>query len=150
MKNVLIVVQSFSGNTLELSQLIERNLFELDSSIQIQTERITSRNKLLLTNNENYDLILVGTFTWGKGEVHRDMQQFFVDNITTLRNTPIAYFGTGDTQFGGDELFCNAIEVLNSKVESTYSLLKVEQSPRGSQETQVKEWCINLLQKGEN
>lgn len=144
---VLKIVQSFSGNTMELSELIEKNLFELDSSIQITTVKLKRKEKIDLTNYQNYDMIMLGTFTWGKGAVHRDMQQLFVDNIAYLRTLPIVYFGTGDTQFGGDELFCNAIEILNSKVPSSYPLLKIEQSPRGSQEVKVKQWCKQILKR---
>ena len=147
---LLKVTQSFSGNTLELSELIEKNLLELNSSLTIDNINLKRKQRINLTNDTNYDMILLGTFTWGKGEVHTDMQQFFVDNIQILRNTNVAYFGTGDTQFGGDLLFCNALDVLHSKAPSIFPLLKIEQSPRGSQEDKVRQWCKTILKKGEN
>lgn len=54
-------------------------------------------------------------------------------------------FGTGETQFGGDELFCLAAVKLARFYDSKWQPLKIEQSPRGSQETRVKEWVEGVL-----
>lgn len=41
----------------------------------------------------------------------------------------VAVFGTGDTQFGGDELFCKAVDKLVQFYNSKWPGLKIEQSP---------------------
>lgn len=43
----------------------------------------------------------------------------------------IAVFWYGDTQFGGEELFCNAVNKLTKFYHSKWPGLKIEQSPRG-------------------
>src|SRR5699024_2344862 len=57
----------------------------------------------------------------------------------------IAVFGSGDTQFGGDELCCRAGDRLAKFYESPVPALKIEQSPRGSQERLVKSWLEGVL-----
>lgn len=54
-------------------------------------------------------------------------------------------FGTGDTQFGGDDLFCRAADKLARFYESSFPVLKVEQSPRGSQENKIEQWLEGVL-----
>jgi len=58
----------------------------------------------------------------------------------------IAVFGTGDTQFGGDELYCKAAEKLATFYGSRWEALKIEQSPRGSQEVLINQWLEGVLE----
>jgi flavodoxin I len=54
-------------------------------------------------------------------------------------------FGTGDTQFGGDTLFCKAANKLAKFYASPFPLLKIEQSPRGPQEKIVMRWTEGVV-----
>lgn len=146
MRKIAVLYYSMSGNTKELAERVASIMTDsLPSDVSVELIRLSAvkREETPMIDGA-YDAYLIGTFTWGKGEVHDQAQRFFVKNISVLRSTPVYYFGTGDTQFGGDELFCNALDVLNSKVPTDYDLLKVEQSVRGSQEQLVYDWCTNL------
>ena len=144
MKEALIITHSFSGNTLELGELIENNLIGLYPNINIDKTRLNKRTQLKL--DKKYDIVFIGTFTWGEGNVHKDMQHFYVNHFNQLKELNIAYFGTGDTQFG-ENWFCSALDILNSKIQSKYELLKIEQSPRGSQEEIVEQWVKNITRR---
>lgn len=91
-----------------------------------------------------YDALFVGSFTWGKGETP-DIVKDFVYEIGY--KPPVVFvFGTGDTQFGGDTLFCHAAEKLAKFYQSAYPPLKIEQSPRGTQEELVKNWTEGVIE----
>ena len=147
MRKIAVLYYSMSGNTKELAERVASIMSDLlPSDVSVELIRLSAvKREKTPKIDVDYDAYLIGTFTWGKGEVHEQAQRFFVKNIDELRRKPVYYFGTGDTQFGGDELFCNALDVLNSKVPSDYPLLRIEQSPRGSQEKLVDEWCTNLV-----
>ena len=51
-------------------------------------------------------LIFIGTFTWDKGATPDEVKDFVLE--IGYKPDNIAVFGTGETQFGGDELFCLA------------------------------------------
>lgn len=143
---VLSIYQSFGGNTAELNEYIRDEFMARLPDVSYESTKIRRGDipDIGLSYKE-YDLILIGAFTIGKGQVQRNMQDFYVKNIVSLRDSAVYYFGTGDTQFGGDELFCNAIDILNSKAPSSLPPLKVEQSVRGSQEKLVGHWVDRVL-----
>lgn len=86
---------------------------------------------------------MIGTFTWGKGATPDDVKDFVYE--IGYKPPNVFIFGTGDTQFGGDTLFCHATDKLAKFYQSSYEPLKIEQSPRGSQETKVMEWTEGVL-----
>ena len=94
-------------------------------------------------NLKMYDLIFIGTFTWAKGALPIEVKDFVWEIGYKPKN--IAVFGTGDTQFGGDELFCLAAVKLARFYNSRWEPLKIEQSPRGSQEKIVKKWIEGIV-----
>src|SRR5699024_8890652 len=94
-------------------------------------------------NSERHDFIYIRQFAW----VCQSRPHDVMDLVVELGYTPdnIAVFGSGDTQFGGDELFCRAVDRLAKFYESPVPALKIEQSPRGSQERLVKSWLEGVL-----
>lgn len=139
----LVAYLSYSGNTKEVAELIKENLLENDVVADIH--RIGTDPPI---NPENYDLILIGTFTWGKGETPDEVKDFVLE--IGCKPDHIAVFGTGDTQFGGDDLFCNAAVKLARFYRSKWDVLKIEQSPRGAQEAKVKNWIEEVLEDAKN
>lgn len=134
----LIAYCSYSGNTKEVAELLKESLLENDVVADIH--RIGADP---LMNPEHYDLILIGTFTWGKGKVPDEVKDFVLQ--IGYKPDHVAVFGTGDTQFGGDELFCHAAVKLAQFYKSRWEVLKIEQSPRGAQEKKVKTWIEEVL-----
>lgn len=93
---------------------------------------------------ENYDYIFLGTFTWDYGMTPDEVKDFVLE--VGYKPDNIAVFGTGDTQFGGEELYCRAVDKLARFYHSPWHGLKIEQSPRGSQEELVHQWLEGVLQ----
>lgn len=137
MCKIAIVYHSFSGNTEEVAELIESAL--VNQGISPVFHRIGIDD---VRDYTDCDLLFLGTFTWEKGAVPEEIEDFLYD--TDLPEN-IAIFGTGDTQFGGDELFCMATQKVAIYTKSTYIPLKIEQSPRGSQEDRVLSWVNQII-----
>ena len=146
---VLIVYHSYSGNTKDLAEFIKT---QLSNSFEVDLFEINKYSKEVLTDVEQYDTIILGTFTWGKGEIPIQVRKFVKEYQEYFKTKQVFLFGTGDTQFGGDALFCSAVDVLDRIIQTSITPLKVEQHYSGSQEDIVLEWC-NVVEneiKGEN
>jgi flavodoxin I len=140
MKSIICYL-SYSGNTKEVAEMIHNELIE--DGMQVELYRIGSGK---IPDLSLYNMIFFGTFTWGKGGVPDEMKDFIWE-VGYKPDTDIAVFGTGDTQFGGDDLFCNATNKLAKFYNSKYDILKVEQSPDGHQERIVTEWTEGVIKK---
>ena len=123
-----------SGNTEEVSDLIEEELSK--AGVYVLAHRIGA---YLAPSPREFDAMFIGTYTWDKGSTPGEVKDFVAD----LGHKPddVYVFGTGDTQFGGDALFCKAADKLATFYMSGLDTLKIEQSPRGTQEIKVREWA---------
>lgn len=135
---VLIAYLSYSGNTEEIAEHIQGRLES--ERIEVDMHQIGLD---LLPDLSQYDYIFVGTFTWELGATPDEMKDFVLDVGYKPEN--VAVFGSGDTQFGGDELFCRAVDKLAKFYGSTSPGLKIEQSPRGMQEEKIDRWLEGVL-----
>ncbi|MGJ9458305.1 flavodoxin [Oceanobacillus sp. CF4.6] len=135
----LIAYVSYSGNTKEVAEIVEKKL--KDEGVTVDNHRIGIDAPI---HPECYDYFFIGTFTWEMGKTPDEIKDFVLE--VGYKPDNIAVFGTGDTQFGGDELFCKAVDKLWKFYESKWSGLKIEQSPRGSQEQKVESWVEGVLQ----
>ncbi|GGJ82414.1 flavodoxin [Lentibacillus kapialis] len=134
----LIAYLSYSGNTMETADIMADYL-ETDGVI-VDLHRIGIDPPV---DASAYDLIFIGTFTWDMGATPDEVKDFVLE--VGYKPDNVAIFGTGETQFGGDDLFCLAVNKLVTFYQSRWSGLKVEQSPRGSQENIVKNWLEGVL-----
>ncbi|HLR70870.1 MAG TPA: flavodoxin [Pseudogracilibacillus sp.] len=135
----LIAYLSYSGNTEEIAQYIEGKLringFQVDMheiGIDLPVEDVS-----------DYDFIFLGTFTWDMGSTPDEVKDFVLE--VGYKPNNIAVFGSGDTQFGGDTLFCKAVDKLVTFYNSKWDGLKIEQSPRGHQEKYIQAWLERVL-----
>jgi predicted ribonucleotide reductase-associated flavodoxin len=140
MVRVLIAYASRGGNTQEVAELIEQEIIK--AGHEVVKHRIGIGEFPLVSS---YDKFLLGTFTSGKGATPPVMKDFVYE--LGYKPKQVIIFGTGDTQYGGDELFCNATEKLATFYSSTLPILKIEQSPRGTQEIKVVEWTEGVMGK---
>lgn len=134
----LIAYLSYSGNTEEVADYIETKLRDDNLSVERHLIGIDAP-----VDPEMYDYIFLGTFTWETGSTPDEVKDFVLE--VGYKPDNIAVFGTGDTQFGGDELFCRAVDKLARFYHSRWNGLKIEQSPRGSQEEIIDEWVEGVL-----
>lgn len=137
----LLAYLSYSGNTLETAELIEKKL--LENQHQVEWHRIGIDSPI---HPKEFDIIFIGTFTWSKGATPDEVKDFVWE--IGYKPANIAVFGTGETQFGGDDLFCKAAVKLAKFYDSPWDVLKIEQSPRGSQERKVETWVEGVLKDG--
>lgn len=134
----VIAYLSFSGNTKEVAEILAAQL--KDDGMTVDMHRIGIDSPI---DASRYDCFFVGTFTWDIGSTPEEVKDFVLE--VGYKPANVAVFGTGDTQFGGDDLFCRAVDKLAVFYQSKWTGLKVEQSPRGSQEVFVKNWLGGVL-----
>ncbi|MEI3611207.1 flavodoxin [Pseudogracilibacillus sp. SO30301A] len=135
----LVAYLSYSGNTEEIAQWIEAHLKHIGAKVDMHEIGID----LPIQDISQYDYIFLGTFTWDMGSTPDEMKDFVLEIGYKPKN--IAVFGSGDTQFGGDALFCKAVDKLVTFYNSKWDGLKIEQSPRGHQEKHIKNWLERVL-----
>lgn len=135
----LIAYVTYSGNTEEIADLIEDELVKR----QIEVDSYDVSYDQMDMDLEQYDLVFLGTFTWDYGSVPEEMVAFLHE--VQLKTNEVAVFGSGDTQFGGEDIYCRAVETLSAIYKSNWKGLKIEQSPRGSQEGLISKWLERVL-----
>lgn len=143
MVSFLIVYASWSGNTQEVAEMIEETL--VAQNIAVTTYRIGGG---VIPNPRDFDAMLFGSFTWEQGSTPDEVKDFVAD--VGYKPDNVYVFGTGDTQFGGDALFCHAAVKLARFYASPYEPLKIEQSPRGIQQEKVIEWSKGVIRHWKN
>jgi len=135
----LIAYLSYSGNTEEIAEHIERKLVSEGIEVDMLSIGID-----YVPDLSEYDYIFLGTFTWDMGGTPDEVKDFVLE--VGYKPNNIAVFGSGDTQFGGDAMFCGAVDKLVKFYESKWDGLKIEQSPRGSQEVLIDNWLEGVLE----
>ena len=143
MVSFLIVYATWSGNTQEVAELIQETL--ATENLEVTMYRIGGG---VIPNPREFDAMLLGSFTWEQGATPNEVKDFVAD--VGYKPDNVYVFGTGDTQFGGDALFCHAAVKLARFYGSTFNPLKIEQSPRGVQEGKVIEWSKGVLEHWKN
>lgn len=109
MKKVLLVYASMSGNTKKVADLIEQGLLETGATVCKKDV-----SKFEESDFAEYDTIVIGTFTWGNGDLPKQMNHFYdLMNETDLSRKSFAVFGSGDTVF---KHFCGAVDILEEKI----------------------------------
>lgn len=143
MVSFLIAYATWSGNTQEVADIIEEIL--VGENIGVTKYRIGGG---VMPDPRHFDALIIGSFTWDKGATPDEVKDFVAD--VGYKPDNVYVFGTGDTQFGGDELFCLAADKLARFYASTYEPLKIEQSPRGVQQSTVIEWSKGVIKHWKN
>lgn len=136
---MLISYLSYSGNTEEVAYYVEEKLKHEGFSVDMHEIGIG-----VTPDVSKYDFIFIGTFTWDLGSTPEEIKDFVLEVGYKPEN--VAVFGSGDTQFGGDALFCKAVDKLATFYQSKWEGLKIEQSPRGHQEKYIDTWLERVLE----
>lgn len=145
MKKAIVMYASLSGNTEEVAELITDYLREYEVEVELFDIWEYEMGSVELPETSRYDAIFLGTYTWDRGGTPPEVKDFVADVGYKPENVFI--FGTGETQFG-EENYCTATDKLAWFYKSPQKPLKIEQSPRGSQEEVVKEWAERIIRKG--
>ena len=105
MVKVLVIYGTTMGNTETLAETIVSEL----KSYEVET---TLKNVTDATVDElsDYDIILLGSSTWGDGELQDDFAVFYSDlEKIDLTGKKAAVFGPGDSSY---DQFCKAVNIL--------------------------------------
>lgn len=139
---IAIVYASVTGNTEAVAEILQEICLSKGLEVELWPINAFSLSKL-----SRYDAVLVGTFTWGSGEIPKEMHRLF-EAFEHLGNNRIitAVFGTGDSFFAE---FCGAVDRFRDMLFVQTDLaatLKIELAP---QETDVVR-CEKLVASVEN
>lgn len=115
-----------SGNTKELATFL----------FKILSERMTDTflyniDEFNMLRIDEFDGIIIGTYTWGNGEIPDEMQPLF-DEFSKKDRTSIVtgIFGTGDRFYSQ---YCGAVDLFRDQLKTRTNLsvtLKVELLPQ--------------------
>jgi flavodoxin I len=126
MKKICIVYASMSGNTEKIADRLRTNL-QNDFEIELLEMENLEASVLL-----KYDGILIGSYTWGDGELPFEAEDFYEElDELDLTGKVIGCFGSGDHAY---PQFCASVDQLQEKViergaEVVKEGLKIELAP---------------------
>ncbi len=107
---------STTGNTANAANAIKN---ELKSAGEVNLQSISETDVSTLAD---YDLIILGTSTWGLGEIQDDWAGKESLDGTDLTGKKVAIFGTGD-QYSYGETFVDAIGILARSAQQAGAIL---------------------------
>ena len=125
-QKIAIVYSSITGNTAELAGMLVECVKEQGMKVDVYSPQDFCREKV-----DAFDAVLVGTYTWGSGEIPREMLGVYRHfEKAGNKHVVTAVFGTGDSFFAE---FCGAVDRFRDMlyVHTTLAAtLKVELMPQ--------------------
>jgi flavodoxin I len=122
---IAIIYTSISGNTKELALLLS-SIITQDMRVELFT--INDFNPSEITE---YDAIIIGTYTWGDGEIPFEMVKLYKEiESKDVQHIVTGVFGTGDSFY---PKFCGAVDTFRDMLYVHTNLavtLKVELQPQ--------------------
>ncbi|MBU5595637.1 flavodoxin domain-containing protein [Amphibacillus sp. MSJ-3] len=138
-----IIYTSVTGNTAVLAEEIYIEMNHHIDDIDFLTIDQVDFDAL-----PDYDIIAIGTYTWGSGELPVEMDELFWEiEERDLQHVITGVFGTGDRFY---PYFCGAVDQFRDMlyVQSQLAVtLKVELLPQGEDLKKVPIFCERLLSK---
>lgn len=140
---VVIVYASGTGNTKKIAELIE--MYMKEENLQVDMHPIEEYDLKTLTE---YDSIVLGTYTWGDGEIPYEMELIY-DEIEDLelKDKVTAVFGSGDTCY---PKFCGAVNEFRDMLYHNTNLavtLKIEIKPQERDKPRCKLFVDKIIEK---
>lgn len=123
---VAIVYTSVTGNTKELTLIINQIFQELECEVSLY-----SIGHFPFAKIAKFDAIIIGTYTWGDGQIPNEMNELYQTfESQPLKSVVTGVFGTGDSFYSH---FCGAVDQFRDMlyVKSVLvATLKVELLPQ--------------------
>lgn len=111
MKKIGIFYGTTTGNTAEVAS-------EIAKALNVKNEDVKDVAKTAPSAVGDYDVLILGTSTWGAGDMQGDMAEFMDGlEMVDLRGKDVAFFGLGDEQM--TDTFCNAVGEMYHKLHNT-------------------------------
>ncbi|MBY0121324.1 flavodoxin domain-containing protein [Bacillus sp. S/N-304-OC-R1] len=121
-----IIYSSVTGNTMELALLLHGMLAR-----KVDHADLFSIEDFPAGRIDEYDAIVIGTYTWGDGEIPEEMKSIYrLFEVKSRPNLVTAVFGTGDSFYPH---FCGAVNIFRDLLKTNTKLavtLKVELLPQ--------------------
>ncbi len=144
MSKAVIIYGSTTGNTESTADMIDNVLRENGLETVVKNVVNASVEEL----NKDYDLILLGSSTWGDDEIElqEDFNEFYEDmGSITLNGRKVAVFGCGDSSY---EYFCGAVDAIQEKVKEiggtlVTDALKIDGDPSDTKD-EILEWAATV------
>ncbi|MEH7224914.1 flavodoxin domain-containing protein [Bacillus sp. JJ1566] len=140
---VAIVYSSITGNTEEAIKIINNYMRRHTSLCHVyQVEQFP------FYQLETFDVIVIGTYTWGNGDIPHEMMQLyraFENNFT--KDIVTGVIGTGDQCY---PYFCGAVDEFRDMlyVHSTLAAtLKIELMPQRIDEHRFKRFAEVIMER---
>ncbi|MEH7382268.1 flavodoxin domain-containing protein [Bacillus sp. JJ1533] len=140
---VAIVYTSITGNTEEAVKIVNDYIGKYTNNCSIfQVEHFP------LHELESFDVIIIGTYTWGNGDIPVEMMQFYhvFENISK-KEIVTGVFGTGDQCYPH---FCGAVDDFRDMlyVHSTLAAtLKIELRPQRIDEHRFERFVEVVMER---
>ncbi|MBU9723245.1 flavodoxin domain-containing protein [Bacillus alkalicola] len=142
-KKVVIVYSSITGNTESLATEIYHYCTLFQQNVTMSNISDFTYHQLI-----NADAVLVGTYTWGDGELPKEMLPLYRAFETMKRKTLVTgVFGTGDSFYPN---FCGAVNEFRDMLYEKTSLaatLKVELLPQSTDSIRCEKFVQAVLRK---
>ncbi|KAB2338120.1 flavodoxin [Cytobacillus depressus] len=141
-----IIYTSISGNTKELALLINNQFKQRSLDVYLYSIEQFACHRL-----DEFDAIVIGTYTWGNGEIPDEMMPLYQEfKKIDRRNIVTGVFGTGDSFYPH---YCGAVDMfrdlLNVKTDLSVTL-KVELLPQQQDIARCNKFVDLLLARFEN
>lgn len=112
MKKIGIFYGSSTGTTQDIAERIGEQL-------QVNDGDIRDIGDVSITDLEDYDLLILGSSTWGDGDLQDEWEEVSEGlSSLNLSGKQVALFGCGDGSSYGDS-FCSAIGILYKLLSNT-------------------------------
>ena len=109
--NTIIVFASMSGTTELMAHTIASELTKAGDQVTVKDAFEADAEELM-----SYERILVGSYTWGDGDLSDEITDFY-DELATIDLTGkmAVAFGSGDTSY---EYFARAVDILEEALKT--------------------------------
>jgi flavodoxin I len=139
--NIAIIYTSITGNTKELIDLLD--LLFRNNSIEAA---VYTADNFPLGQLSAFDAIVIGTYTWGNGELPVEMQPIYeAFEKQEVKEVVTGVVGTGDSFYPN---FCGAVDVFRDMlmIQTTLATtLKIELSPQSKDLSRCHKFVTSLL-----
>lgn len=111
MKKIGIFYGSQTGTTRQIAQRIA-------SMLSVSPDEVRDVAKSAPSDLADYDIIILGSSTWGSGDLETDWDDFLTGiESLYLPGKTIAVFGCGDVTMS--DTFCDAVGIIYDRLQST-------------------------------
>ncbi|MBB6444228.1 flavodoxin [Bacillus benzoevorans] len=144
MAKIVLIYASMSGNTEMMAEAVADGIKEAGEEV----EAIDIMNGVFAKDLLNYDGIILGSYTWGDGELPDDYLDFYEElEGVDLSGKKAAVFGSGDTGYNS---FCAAVDILMEKLKErgadVYAAeIKVDLTPSEADEDECRTLGKNFV-----